>query len=368
MHKKFQILLILAIFALNYGCKEVFEPNIQPTDNVIVVEGLVTNAPGPYYIKLSKAVQFNSGQTPEPLQGAQVIVTDSYDRNFTFNESSPGTYQSPAGLTGTVGVSYTLRIVLPNGETYESFPQEMKPLFNIASLIAKKVVKTEAVETNFGNIEIVETPGINAILSINEGAVSNPKVRFQSDIMVQYNREITDKGQGLSNNPPDPPEIPMWYCWKIFSKAEGTANINLPNTNNQPSDINNSVVAFIPKRINRYYLLAPDEYLMHLMLRVKLYSLSDDSYKYYHDIYKQLSSDGSLFAPIASQLFSNIRCISNPKKPAIGLFEVSAESVASFIVTEIFSADTVYFTPTDKFISPPSPNCLYNIKPPFWGN
>jgi hypothetical protein len=366
MFKKYYLLIlgVLAIQAM--GCKEIYEPNVFPAQSILVVEGLVTNAPGPYYIKLSTAAQFNSGQTNQPLQGAEVVVSDNFDRNFTFSETNPGVYISPNELTGIVGLVYKLRITLPNGEQYESSAQEMNQPYSISSLLAEKTVKTEAVETSFGNIDIIETPGIRAILSVDDNSISNPKVRFQSEIMVQYNREITDKKESISNNPPDPPAIPMWYCWKIFYRAQGNANINLPSSNNEPGDINNSIVAFIPKRVNRYYLLAPDEYLMHLLLRVKLYSLNNDSYKFHHDVYKQISSDGSLFAPIPSQLFSNIRCISNPRKPAIGLFEVSAETVEGFIIKEIFSADTVFFVPTNKFNNPPSPDCLNNIKPPFW--
>jgi hypothetical protein len=357
---------LIATVLVIQGCKDLYEPNINPSEKVLVVEGVVTNLPGPYYVKLTTAVKYNANETIEPNQGAQVVVNDDQGGVFTYTEILPGQYQSPPEMAGIVGHKYTLHIITTDGVTYGSYPQEIMPPHTIESLKAKRYIKTESVETEFGNIVVVETPGINAILSVNETSTINPKIRFQSEIMVQYNREITEFKNQPHNDPPDPPAIPMWYCWKVFAKAEGTNNINAPATSNEPGDVNNNVVAFIPNRVNRFYLMASDEYLMHLLLRVKLYSLNDDSYKYHFDIYKQLSSDGSLFAPIASQIFSNIFCESNPNTPAIGMFEASSAYTEGFVVTEIFSADTVYFVPTDKFNNPPAAGCLNNIKPPFW--
>ncbi len=361
--KNIQILLTIALILAIGACRDIYDPNISSNQSVLVVEGLISTNPEPYFINLTNSAPFGSSDNPTPVTNASVHVKDHLGTTYQFTEVQAGKYQSPYEMIGIVGYKYTLHIVTADGFEYASYQQEILPSLKISSLLAEKVTRIEIIEPKFGDIIINEIKGVEATLFVEDEYPSNSKIRFSSDIMVQYNYPVNDP-----DNPPDPmaPAIPVWYCWNYLDKAEGINNINLPSTNNMPGDVNNNIVAFVPERENRYYYLTDDKIIINLLLRVTLYTLNQDAYQFFHDMHKQLTSDGSLFDPIASQIFSNIRCVTDPKKPVVGFFEASSTNVKGFILRTSSNNNSAFFEPTDKFDETPPINCLNNTKPPFW--
>jgi hypothetical protein len=67
-----------------------------------------------------------------------------------------------------------------------------------------------------------------------------------------------------------------------------------------------------------------------------------------------MQSEGKLFDPVATQLNGNIKCITDPKKKAIGFFEASSVSYSAYIVdfrnlinSQPALLRTPYILPTD---------------------
>ena len=67
-----------------------------------------------------------------------------------------------------------------------------------------------------------------------------------------------------------------------------------------------------------------------IILETRLYSLNQTSAIYYRELNDQLSYEGKLFDPVAVQLKGNMTCVSDPDKPALGLFEVSSCTAKSY--------------------------------------
>ncbi|HEV2478051.1 MAG TPA: DUF4249 family protein [Puia sp.] len=67
--------LLTLIFAS--ACKKVINVDLKSTSPQIVIEGNVTDAGGPYKVKISKTVDFSADNVYPPVTNATVFITDS---------------------------------------------------------------------------------------------------------------------------------------------------------------------------------------------------------------------------------------------------------------------------------------------------
>jgi hypothetical protein len=100
--------LALLITSLS-GCQKVIRLDLQTAATQYVIEGSVTNQPGPYTVKISKSKNFSGDNNFPKVSGALVVITDNNDFSDTLNESSPGTYNT-SHITGTPGHTYRLYV------------------------------------------------------------------------------------------------------------------------------------------------------------------------------------------------------------------------------------------------------------------
>jgi hypothetical protein len=115
-------------------------------------------------------------------------------------------------------------------------------------------------------------------------------------------------------------------------------------------------------------------------LKVNQYTLNDATYSFYKAAKGQLNSTGKIFDPIASQLYSNIKCINNPSKIALGFFEASSVVTTAFFILNwdetapIYKVANIDLPPSTLVKNkhwvchgmPPSDFYLGNIPYPSW--
>ena len=340
------------------GCREVFYPEIEAAGPLVVVEGRITNEEGPYIVRLSETSGYGSGEFGTPLENAQVWVREVEGESFWFTEVAPGEYRSPPGMTGKPEKTYVLEFETPDGLVYQSAPQFMHPPHEQNGLLARESLRTETRLSNSGQLIITEIDGLDASLQLREQPGNRANIRFTSDVKILY---TYDAGGFF-----DPTR---YFCWKKIWRLEGVDNINLPTTSTEPGDVSNNVVAFLPHDRRRLYIEPQVEQIHTIAIRVRAYSLNEDAYTYYLEVNKQLTSDGSIFAPIPSQLTSNIFCVTEPRRAAVGLFEVSSVASQAYILRQPPNVEAALFEPTDKYEGVPrAPGCSVNEPPPFWFN
>jgi len=121
------LLLVLGLTA----CIEPVSLPIRQTERRLVVEGLITNEPPPYLIKLTYSGNLQSSLLiPEELaiNGAVVFVSDDAGNRARLEQDplNPAFYwmRDPA-LRGQAGRRYSLSVQLPNGKRYVSKPELM---------------------------------------------------------------------------------------------------------------------------------------------------------------------------------------------------------------------------------------------------
>jgi hypothetical protein len=117
----FALSLLLLVFS---SCEEVIDIELKDADQVLVIEGNVSNTETTHFVSISKTVPFSSNSTDNPQSGAIVkileeIVSGSNNSGVTvkaeraFTEVSPGLYQIN-NYRASPGRKYILTVELEN--------------------------------------------------------------------------------------------------------------------------------------------------------------------------------------------------------------------------------------------------------------
>jgi Domain of unknown function (DUF4249) len=125
---KRRALPIILAPVLIIGCQKVVSIDLNNANPRLVMEGIVTDQPGPYSVKLSKTGDYFAPSLTFPtVSNALIIMTDNFGQTDTLKESTRGTYLSST-LLGVPGSTYTLSV---NSEGIQ---------YNAASSMPKKVL------------------------------------------------------------------------------------------------------------------------------------------------------------------------------------------------------------------------------------
>ena len=311
-------LFILIIGFLTSSCVEPFIPEVDTSNQILVVEGLITNTENKHLIKLSLSSNFNEDFSFSPLRNADVSVIDGNGINYAFEETEPGFYYNSNPFTGEIGQSYTLIVETEGGNLYRSDHQKIMPTITIDSLEAKWDVRDLYDIDNNGEQTIQSFEGVSLWADIKSNSQNPPKVRFETDVITQY--ILID----FSDDPD------FFYC-HVRKNIDFKVNVIIPDfqTNSNTSAYHD--VGFIRRGVK---VIIPDSLrLMYIHKRIvvlRQFTLNEQSYSFYKQLNDQLEAEGSLFDPSPFQLKGNIYCVNDPTKKAVGLFEASSRVSRSF--------------------------------------
>jgi len=117
---------IFILFLFLPSCIEPFYFNKGEAPKSLVVDGLITNEPGPYVVYLARTSEYNSYYVnTEEVGGAIILISDDMGNSEVLTESYiPGIYKTdPDGIRGIPGRFYKIEIETPDGKQYESAPE-----------------------------------------------------------------------------------------------------------------------------------------------------------------------------------------------------------------------------------------------------
>jgi hypothetical protein len=349
------VLLFLLIMA---SCSEVYYPeDVDSTKRIPVIQGIITEGQSPK-ITLSWARNYAS-DTFTYISGAGVIVTDDKGTSATLAEVSPGVYMpSYTEIKGVAGNTYTLYVFLPNGNRYESAPQYLKPAPQIDSMYAKSGI-TEVYSYNSSGEPIVsEQQGINISADLSENVQQGLYYRFKTKVvkLMVYTEDI---GSPASHS------VFLWETRMVDNSYSVDYSVRSQGR---------QVLYQHPIGFLRYFYDATLEtetktapFTEAWVLTLNVYSVSKDVYEYYNSISRQLDADNEIFAPVASQVKSNITCISDPAEKVAGVFEASS-------VNTIYRAfrwkdtESVYSKDLDSYPDNLGDGYQMFFPPDFWVN
>ncbi|MBX7124648.1 MAG: DUF4249 domain-containing protein [Cyclobacteriaceae bacterium] len=296
-------LFIALLFALVASCKEPYDFATAPFIDGIVIDGLIDDGPGPWFVNIGTTVAAERKQ--KPLQGASVKITDQ-DRSFEYlREVSPGRYQLDGFIVrGNPGNSYTLDVTLPNGNHYKSTSETM-PTGSSASdsvyfdVSTRKMVSSENVEINVWYVNI----RLNTLLSEAKDA------RYRWGIDEVYSVYPTCWPGSIS-------------CPKICYVYQPTSRFNIALAD--PSQL-------IDPKINNLLLQersVDESFNGRHYFNVTQYVMNPETYQYWKRVQEIVVKKGSIFDTPPARIRGNISNEDNPSDYAFGYFEASRTRVS----------------------------------------
>lgn len=293
-----RIVLLLVV-----ACIDPSQIDIPESDNILVVEGIITTDEGPYTVSLSRTAKFGSvfDGVIGRVTGALVLVRDNEGQVAEFTETLEGIYQSPTDFRGEVGKTYTLQIETSLGARYSSLPQTIIEGPEIDSVIVRYRRDPSADPVNFvSGVEVFsqfQDPGDQRNFFLWEIEGTHIIRTFPERFSV-----------------PGPPRMPAPKdccdrCW---------INENLLNQSNVFSD----------EQLNGQTITAPVGFLVDDGLRftekyyanVRQYSMNEEAFNFYTLIQSQVEIDGDLFDPPPARIRGNIINLDDPTEDIIGFF------------------------------------------------
>jgi hypothetical protein len=366
MRSRFFLSTLLVIF-ISPGCKEVYYPELDSTKTSLVVIGMITDVPGAYTIKLSKAMSFYAASS-NPEAGAIVYVEDAEGNQYPFVETIPGNYVSdPYNFITKYGETYTLIIQTKDGKGYKSSPQTLYSKGVLDSLYA--VVKSAPLITYFGEKpQLLNFSGAEFLASIDLTNDLSPYYRFSNTLLVEYISDHIATGA-------DTPFLTE-YCWQKYIPYQFLNLSDRHNTTNKTQQL----LGFCP--IDPFYygiISAPVYYkgvqigeikkrLQLFKITFKQYHLNPDIYKYYVAVNSQLAASQQVLDPITVQCIGNITCIKDPNEPVMGIFEASSLSMFSYMYSREAGGSLIDLQriSTIDIEQYPASDCQSMTPPYFW--
>jgi hypothetical protein len=303
MMKSFSIIVTTLIFILLlFSCTERFPVDFPKSQPKIVIEALITDRPGPYFVRLTRTTDSIIipkwvNEYSDPILNAQVIISSDdgiidtlkqyhYPSSEPYQGDSLLGYYRTGSWTAKVGQRYYLDVFY-EGKQYHS-EETMLPTLTI---------DTCRFEFQYG--------------AIGKSNGNLPIVRFKSNCNTSgyYMVNLT---MGKSSNP-------NYFIYNSgnYSLITGTNIIDCSIGLYNLSD------PYFPYIREHYANASP----WGDTASIFLYSISKTAYYFHGNLFKQLTNDGGTFKPSPATPLSNI------SNNAIGIFQVS--SVSEYIIPHL---------------------------------
>lgn len=296
--------LLFCSMVIMLSCIDDYEPENYSYENMMVVDGSISNAQGPYFVRLSL-----SSRPSDPrfiaVEGASVKILDNQGSTFLLEEKEPGVYQTDPSLTGIAGMAYKLAIVTASGVSYDTDFEELKvPV---------------AIDTVFHEVETHQEANYDYDIYgygfyVNTELANEEEGYFKWDLEAtyQYQSEYTIRwyfdGELHWFHGPDS----LYNCWK--TEKINSIYVSATNGLSEPAVIGfplNFVSTETRELSVRYSLL------------VKQLTISKSAYDFWSEIRKQNGGDWSLYSTQPHFIRGNVYRQDNPDEPVLGYFMVN---------------------------------------------
>ncbi|MGA1978611.1 MAG: DUF4249 family protein [Bacteroidales bacterium] len=374
------------------SCKEPYNPVIEKGMSAIVVEGLVTNLREPYEVRLSMTTPYDSATSKSTIISASVSIKDDLGNTYTMlKETSQGYYYTDTSeFVALSGRSYNLHIEMPDGDIYESSAQKLLSPATVDSVHGITTDKNYWYYDELGDITYKMVYGAETFMDLSYNSDSIYQFRFDNTLIKCYSFMYMYTPEMQAAGVPFPPPKDcagavcpyVMYNWEKFN-LNTAINLSTETHGLVSNEMKNSSGCFFPLDTGYFTTsYVKDSCSSRLwgsvcgkirqpagpegeLLNTKVYALNQESAVYYRELNQQLSYEGKLFDPMTVQLQGNIKCINNPDKPALGLFEVSSCVVKSWWLYFNYNEGQISYIPVrDLSDLPPTGTTKY--LPDFW--
>ena len=300
----FSFLLILLS-----SCEEYYTPSIDPVDHQLIVEAMITNDPSLNFVHLTNTRNFYDEQPAAVVTGANVELVEINGIVIKGIENVWGYFYF--NIVPVAGRNYKLRISL-NKDIYESEVVTMPPLPTITNLYSEQVVKKIYATDGSGVPVASEIKGREMYI---DAPITNTISYYRFNV-----RSILEwiYSPPAKNGPPPPPI----YGWQSNYESN-EFNLAGPKKFSQIGKIEMHPLLMLAYNAD-YYLHSDTLISNGWILIIDQYGTTKGSFEYHEKLNSQFAADGSLFDPIQTQIYGNIKCITDPTKTVYGYFDMNS--------------------------------------------
>jgi len=303
------VILMTLMLAVCTSCEDAYWPDLDNKyESLLVVDGLITNAHGPYTVKLSLTTDLQHPQYT-PVRDCEVIISDNEGNEETLTEVDKGIYKTkPDGIQGVIGRSYKVTIHRPEGKTYSSDFEELLP--------------PVAIDTVYPVIEYTDAPGFplpmpgyQFYITTKPTGTANSYLRWEMEQTFEYKVDfmIYYYYNGALHEFPNHDSLQT--CWKtdpvrtIFTTStEGLAQHTIEN---------------FPLH---YISFDTREFSIRYSLLINQLTISPKAYNFWNDVNEQNTEGGTLYTHLPYQITGNVYNTVDSSEPVPGYFQVASVS------------------------------------------
>lgn len=299
----------------NFGsCITEIEPEDIGFDDLLVVEGLITDKAVKHVVKLSRTVPINaSGVRPESNAVVRVQTTDQ--GTIAFFEEEPGIYRSSLPIAGKFDTKYKLLITTEDGHEYEPSEVEMVATPSIDAITAEFVPKK--LDTIGPALKYLGDFNFYLDSKSNQNKTKSLRYLWTETYKIRVPNPSRWKWLGGSSfefRNEDIPEKQEEFCYRYDSSRTIIINKSLTSSGDV---VKFPIHSFDAKsrQLNIRY-----------SIEVVQYGLSVESEKYWTALATSSQSQGSLFDVQPGTIIGNISPLSDPNEVVLGIFEAAQEA------------------------------------------
>ncbi len=325
---KFRFILLIAILYLSPGCQEYYTPEVDAQSGVLIVEGIITDSPGPDSVRLSEALPYNEGVGFPAISGAEVRILDSENQVHILEERSPGIYYTSNEFDGVSGIQYVLDVETMDGYRYLSDVVSLQPVPVIDSMYPNFNTIEYLVKNLSGEYVAINDEGMDIFFDIAEVETENLYLKFEWIASIQYSVYMSFPTTSVDSYRTN-------IIGSMISEINPVVNIVDPGLYNS-MELKRIHLGFF----GNHQMIPTVEpvpggtikgvYPQGVVIFAWLRSIEESEFDYWSKVKGQIYADGKLFDPVNTRITGNIRCETDPSKLALGYFSASSVSNISY--------------------------------------
>ncbi len=307
------------------GCIDEYWPEIGVKyDDALVVDGMITNNPGPYTVRLSLSSTVDD-PVYRPYSGCAVTISDDKGNEEMLTEEVYGKYMTSfGGIQGEIGTGYKISIITPEGVHYNSDFEKLQP--------------STGIDTIYHELEYREvSDGLHAINGVQFYITTNTAEqdtnyylwRLESCFKFNANHRVRYIFDGNFHN--FTPSDSLFNCWRTSSAKQiftySTVNLNEP------------VIRSFPLN---YVSTQTKELSVRYSLLVRQLSINQEAYRFWSSIDELEAESGSMFTKQPYQIRGNVTRMDLKSEPVLGYFLVAGISEKRIFIDRPQELDFYY--------------------------
>ncbi len=312
------------------SCVEEYWPELGVKyEDILVVDGQITNEPGPYNIFLSSSTNLEVPSL-KPLAGYTITLSDNHGNSEILSDLGNGEYTtSEDGIQGIPGRSYKINIISPEGKSYASTLEKLKAPVGI-----------DTVYVQYETMEDLDYPynleGYRFYLSSKPSPHDTTYFLWRLTGTYKYNANHFIKYIYDGNMNFFTPYDSLHTCWLTYKIPEiftySLSNLSEPVVIGFPLHFVNTE----DKKLSiRYSLLS------------RQYVISQQAYTYWEHLHEQMTNMGSMYSVLPFQVVGNIKCLDYPEELVLGYFMAASVTENRMFANRPWYADFHYPTECD---------------------